>query len=96
MPWQDIVISIVNIVFAVSLIPQVYHGFKNKTGPIRCLTSVPTFIGLYVMVFAFFTLTLHFSAITAFITGSLWLTLFIQRVVYRKDSHEANNRRMSH
>ena len=54
MIWQDIVLTIVNLVFLVSLIPQVYYGFKKKKGLISLWTSIPTFIGIYVVSGVFF------------------------------------------
>ncbi len=82
MPWQDIVITITTIVFSIALFPQIYRGFKEKKGHIAYATSVPTFIGLFVISFAYYTLGLFFSTIMTFITGTLWLILFIQRVKY--------------
>ncbi|MFC1691442.1 hypothetical protein ACFL0W_04650 [Nanoarchaeota archaeon] len=84
MIWQDIVIMIATIILSVSLVPQVYHCFKKKKGTITPYTSVPTLIGLYVIAFSFFTLKLYFSAVVTTITGTLWLVLFIQRIVYKK------------
>lgn len=83
--WQDIVITSVSIIFSISLIPQIYYGFKEKSGAIHLQTSIPTFVGLYVMSFTYITLNLYYSAIMAFFTGTLWLALFIQRLIY-KDS----------
>ena len=83
MIWQDIVITIANIIFSASLLPQIYYGFKKKEGTITLITSGPTFIALYAICFAFFTLSLYFSTIMSFITGSLWLVLFVQRLIYR-------------
>lgn len=84
MIWQDAVITAANIVFSVSLIPQVYHGLKHKTGPITLHTSAPTFIGLFAISFTFWTLSLFFSSVISFITGILWFVLFLQRVIYKK------------
>lgn len=84
MLWQDLVITVACVVFSVSLLPQVYHGFKEKIGPITYGTSVPTFLGCYVMAFVYFTLALYFSAVTTFVTGTLWLILLIQRIIYKK------------
>jgi hypothetical protein len=81
--WQDAVITAIGIIFSLSLIPQIYYGFKEKVGAIHLQTSVPTFLGLYVMAFTYITLSLYYSAIMAFFTGTLWLTLFIQRLIYR-------------
>ena len=83
MNWQDTVITIANILFSISLMPQVYHGFKEKVGPIKFQTSIPTFIGLYAVSFTFYTLFLYFSAVLTFLTGTLWLILFIQRLIYK-------------
>ncbi|HLD06899.1 MAG TPA: hypothetical protein VJC16_05190 [Candidatus Nanoarchaeia archaeon] len=82
MIWQDAVMTVANSIFALSLIPQVYHGFKEKKGFIKPATSVPTFISIYAVAFSFYTLSLFFSSITAAITGTLWLILFIQRQIY--------------
>ena len=84
MIWQDILISIVTTIFSVALVPQVYYGFKRRTGPIRYYTSVPTFIGLYVIMVVYYTLTLYFAAIVSFFTATLWFLLFLQRVLYSK------------
>ncbi len=84
MIWQDIVITAASITFSLSLIPQVYSGFKERTGPIKFQTSIPTFVGLYAITVAMWTLTLTFSAIVTFITGTLWFLLFLQRALYKK------------
>ncbi len=82
MLWQDIIITLINIVFSVSLIPQIYHGFKHKVGPIQYHPSVPTFLGLYIITFTYLSLHLYFSAAMSLVTGTLWLTLCVQRVLY--------------
>ena len=84
MVWQDIVISIVNIVFTIALVPQVYDGFKLKKGFVTSATSVPTFIGLYVMAITFYTLQLYYSSIVTVVAGLIWTILYIQRVIYKK------------
>jgi len=84
MNWQDILITIGNLAFSISLIPQVYSGFKEKSGPIKYQTSAPTFIFLYTFVFAFYSLHLYFSAVVSVFTGTMWLLLFIQRLIYKK------------
>ncbi len=84
MVWQDIVISLVNVVFIIALIPQIYNGFKLKKGFVIIATSVPTFIGLYVMAMAFYTLQLYYSSFVTVISGILWTILFIQRLIYKK------------
>ena len=84
MIWQDIVLTVANLIFSLSLIPQVYEGYRKKKGFITIATSAPTFIGVYAMAISLYTLSLYFSSITAALTGTLWLILFIQRIIYNK------------
>ena len=83
MIWQDLVLSGSSIVFSVALVPQVYHGFKEKIGVVKLATSGPTFLGLYAVCTAYISLGLYFSSVTCFIVGTLWLLLFILRLKYR-------------
>ena len=92
MIWQDIVLTIIGIIFSISLVPQVYHGFKTKAGPIRYATSVPTFLGLYIIAAVYLTLQLRLSAVIAFVTATLWLSLFIQRLVYSSKPKSETNK----
>ena len=82
MIWQDIVISIANVLFTYSLIKQVYHGFKKRKGFLTIQSSLLTTLGLYIMAFAMLTLKLYGSAIIMGINGTLWLMLFFQRIIY--------------
>ena len=82
MVWQDIIISISQILFSIALLPQIYLGFKNRKCSITLMTSVPTFIGLYAISFCFYTLSLYFSAIISLVAGTLWFILFLQRIIY--------------
>ena len=84
MVWQDIVLTASNFVFIFSLIPQVHMGFKDKKGYITLLTSTPTFIAVFFVSYAFYTLNLLMSSITAFVVGVLWFLLFYQALTYRK------------
>ena len=76
--------SVGGAVLSISIIPQVYHGFKEKSGPIKFLTSVPTFIGLFITSFAMWTLSLFFSSIITLISGLMWFILFTQRIKYKR------------
>ena len=84
MIWQDIVLTVVSWVFAAALIPQIVHGFRDKVGPIRHQTSVPTFVGLFIISFTYWTLDLPYSMITTFLVGLMWFILFVQRLLYHK------------
>ena len=84
MVWQDITIAIANLLFGYSLAFQIYKGFKDKKGYITLQTSLLTTIGLFAVAFAFLTLNLLASAMVAILNGMLWLTLFIQGLIYEK------------
>lgn len=85
MVWQDIVISVVNIVLSASLLPEVYLGFKEKKGFMTLRTSIPTTLGLYTLSLVYYSLNLYFSLLTSLLTATLWLFLLIQRILYKKD-----------
>ncbi|PIR76715.1 MAG: hypothetical protein COU32_00510 [Candidatus Magasanikbacteria bacterium CG10_big_fil_rev_8_21_14_0_10_42_10] len=82
MLWQDLTITIVSIVLSLAMLPQVYHGYKQKRGHMHHATSIPTIVGLYVLCFVYFSLGLVFSTIVTFLTGTLWIVLFLQRWHY--------------
>ena len=82
--WQDAVITTASVFFALSLLPQVYFGWKEKSGPIKFQTSIPTSLGLYVSAIAYWSLSLKYSAVMSLVTGTLWLILIMQRIKYKK------------
>ncbi|MFH1439568.1 MAG: hypothetical protein ABIG89_03315 [Candidatus Woesearchaeota archaeon] len=84
MLWQDLVIMIIVIVFTISLIPQVYHGYNKKKGLITLATSIPTCAGLFVLSYVYSTLDLYLSAIISFFTAVIWLVMVLQRLKYGK------------
>ncbi len=83
MIWQDLVIAGAGFVFGAALVPQVWRGFAKKEGVISPWTSLPTTIALYAMTAAYWTLGLALSTAVLFLTGTLWLLLFAQRLLYR-------------
>ena len=83
MVWQDIVIFIVNIIFAYALVPQVWKGFKEKKSHIAFQTGILTTTGMYALVIAFFSLGLFFSGIIGTFNATMWLILFIQSIIYK-------------
>ncbi|RLG10230.1 hypothetical protein DRN73_08335 [Candidatus Pacearchaeota archaeon] len=82
--WQDIIITIVNFIFAYALIPQVIKGFKEKKAHIHFQTGLLNTIGMYAMAATFFSLGLFFSAIIGIFNATMWLFLFIQSLIYKK------------
>jgi len=83
MIWQDIVISIANILFGYSLVYQVYLGFKERKGFLAIQTSSLTTIGLYALAFSFYTLGLFISSVVSFFNGTMWFLLLLQRIIYK-------------
>jgi len=69
--------------FSYALIPQIIQGVKLRKGNINSQTSLITFIGMYALVVTYATLNLFFSAIMAFVAGTLWFILFLQTIIYR-------------
>ena len=85
MVWQDIVVAIANVLFGYSLLWQVFQGFKKKKGLLALQTSLLTTIGLYALSVAYFSLNLYVSTIIGVFNGTMWLILFIQGIIYKKD-----------
>jgi len=83
MSWQDIVITTASLVFVVSLVPQVYLGFKNKQGVITYATSIPTTLGIVALCTTYLSLGLYYSFSMNLITATLWFLLFLQRAIYK-------------
>ena len=84
MIWQDLVIAIACIVFLISLIIQVYYGYKKRKALIALATSIPTSIALYSICVAYFTLDLYFSFIVTTGTAIVWTIIVIQGIIYSK------------
>ncbi len=82
MAWQDITITIIMIAFSYALIPQIIKGFKKRKSLLSLQTALITSIGMFILTITYYTLNLTFSAIMAFITGTLWTTLLIQSKIY--------------
>lgn len=83
--WQDIVVALANLLFGYSLLWQVIIGFKKKMGALALQTALLTTIGLYTLAVAYLTLNLYASTIIAFFNGTMWLILFLQSIIYKKN-----------
>jgi len=81
--WQDYVIMIVSFFFVYALVPQIIFGFKKKKPLISYQTSTLNILGMSTLGIIYMTLNLPLSSILSFLTAALWLTLLIQRIVYR-------------
>lgn len=72
---HDLIITAVQVVLSISLIPML---FARSTGP-PYSTSVPTWIGLWFLGTTFWDLGLLWSSVTAFWSGTIWFLLVIKR-----------------
>ncbi len=80
----DLLIGIINLILGFSLIPQLYHGFKFKTGTIKISTSLLGGIGMYCLAWIYIVnLKLYFTGIVNLLFGSLWLILLYQTLKYK-------------
>ena len=80
MEWQDIILSIGQIVFIIALLPSVFSKDKPALA-----TSVITGITLMIFAFTYATLSLTNAAISAVIVSLLWFVLAIQKYKQQKD-----------
>lgn len=83
MIWQDIVITLANILMGYAIVPQIIHFFKTKKSLALQTTSL-TVIGLIAMISCFFTLRLYLSFGITILTTILWTILLIQSIIYKK------------
>jgi hypothetical protein len=88
MIWQDIVISLMNVVFSYALVKQVLQGFKDKQGYINLQTASFTFAGMFIISFCLLTLGLIFSFAVGIFNASMWLILLLQKVKYGEADYD--------
>ena len=74
MTWQDIVLSVAQVIFAGALLPSVFG--KDKPA---LTTSLVTGSLLIVLVFTFYTLELWFSAGSTAFLSAVWFVLALQK-----------------
>jgi hypothetical protein len=71
--WQDIVIAIGSLIFAVALIPSILGKNKPAFG-----TSLMTGSVLVVFTITYASLSLWYATFTTMVTATLWLVLAAQ------------------
>ena len=74
--WQDIVIATVSLMFGAILLPQLIDVCHGKT-TLNLYTASLTTIGLFILTITFFTMQFWASFIADFISGIIWLLLFV-------------------
>lgn len=78
MHWQEIVLTIGQIIFTLSLLPSVF----SKDKPALATSGITAFI-LFVFVFTYYSLNLYMTALGTLTTGILWFILAYQK--YKKN-----------
>lgn len=81
MSWQDVLLSIGQLVFAVALLPSVFSKDKPAIS-----TSLTTGAVLMTFAFTYSTLKLWSAAAFAAIVGILWLVLAFQKYFKKQKS----------
>lgn len=81
--WQDIVYTVVGVVFSVSLIPSVWRCFRRlEPSNLSWWTIGPTAIGLFVLVPTAFSLGLWKAAIVNLLAALLWSGLGLSKAAF--------------
>ena len=79
MLWQDWVITLGSLIFVLALFPSVLGKDKPALS-----TSLMTGTVLVIFALVYLTLSLWTSAVTTFLTGTLWFILAIQKIISNK------------
>jgi hypothetical protein len=89
--WQDIVLSIVGLLFTLMLIPQIWDGRRGKA-ILNFWTCLITGAGCVVVGIVDVTLGLPYAAAVSASTGTMWLLLLYyseeNRKIKEKDEKE--------
>ena len=79
---RDAILTVCSIAFGYALVPQVIYGFREKMDTVTIHTSAVTGSALFAVAGVYFSLRPWFAATACAVTGSLWLALLAQRLVY--------------
>lgn len=74
--WQDIVLAIGSLVFAIALIPSLLS--KDKPA---LLTSGSTSLVLFVFTITYASLSLWYATVTTALSAALWGVLALQKLI---------------
>lgn len=79
--WQDYVISIVGIMFAFMLLPQIADSWEGSH--VNRWSSGLTTLGLFVLMGCFISMKMYFASLANLMTGTAWFLIFILSFVRR-------------
>jgi hypothetical protein len=78
--WQDIVIAVGSLIFALALLPSVLSKHKPALW-----TSAMTGIVLVVFTIAYASLSLWYATVTTSLAALLWIVLAVQKITETKE-----------
>lgn len=79
----DLLLSLVSILFSISMIPQIVKSFKEKSVNISWITIIISIIGLGIISVVNELIGMTFYSITNFITAFCWFFLAFLKRIYR-------------
>ncbi|MBN1280934.1 MAG: hypothetical protein JXA00_04725 [Candidatus Thermoplasmatota archaeon] len=83
--WQDVVLTLINFGFVVTVIPAIVRNYQKKEAESQSLSMyMATSLLLTVMAYVFFTLDLPLSCISTALTGVMWYLLTMQKLHYSR------------
>jgi hypothetical protein len=85
-PYSDIIMMFCSIVFSISLIPVIYHNYRNKFCEIPYSTSFPTFFCMVLITVVYVSNGWILSSVTGLATMVCWLIILLQRGIYCESS----------
>ena len=82
---QDYILSIIGILFSISLIPMIITVVKTKiTKNLSMISLIVTSFGLLTMAFTFLTMKCYFTFIVNLLTSLSWFILLFLKIKYFK------------
>lgn len=83
--WQDIMLTIINFCFIITVIPAIVRNYKLKEVTSQSLSMyLSTAILLTVMAYVFFTIDMVLSSLSTAGTGIMWYILTYQKIIYSR------------
>lgn len=79
-------VSVAQMIFTISLLPQIYYNYKNKVCRFSNITIMITIVGLALCLNAYVILELDKSVDLTIATMLCWVTISFQKVWYEYKS----------
>ena len=80
--WQDLLMSLMNFVFTVSLLFQVFCNYRTEFVGISWFTIISSMIEFYVIAICLFSLKLRLTGFAVLTNAVCWTLFLIQKLFY--------------